>query len=503
MLGSLTKLQLDGLAAFATSGGQFAAAPITGTTNVLHELKSTEVGASMGQMDAMTLDVVAMIFDQMFDDPKIPLGAKGLIGRLQIPMLKVAIADKELFSKKTHPARRLLDTLGEIAIRLPADFNTGSALFGHLETIVQGLVSGYEADVEIFDIVRLQLVALMAREDARIEKEAQAAAERAMQEEALAVAKGAAQEEVRARVAGRQLPGAVLEFLVEHWLKLMMIIHARRGPASDAWLHAIEAMEQLIWSVQPKDSAEERRKLAAIVPPLLKRLAAGLEVAGIEHEVREFFFAELMKAHMKIMSTPLKGKGAAEPATPPPPEAAPAAALDFTASITVRNPFGGGEVQVQELEVAHGAAKVDALLDGLRQGDWVEFVPAEKEPQEQRRPARLIFISPRKTRYSSATAARRNTSSARAPSSRAASAPARRCSSRKNPKCRSSSASWAACSAGCAAPPPSRPAAPPARLRWRGGAGPRRRSPKLSFPRRMRRGTSRRPRARAACPWPG
>ena len=194
LLGSLTKLQLDGLAAFAASGGQLSSgAPVTGTTNVLHELKSTQVGASMGQMDAMTLDVVAMLFDQLFDDPKIPLGAKGLIGRMQIPMLKVAIADKELFSKKTHPARQLLDTLGEIAIRLPADFNTGSKLFRHVETILQELISGYQEDVEIFNIVREQLVTLMAREDERVEKDSQKAAERVVQEEALAVAKSVAQ----------------------------------------------------------------------------------------------------------------------------------------------------------------------------------------------------------------------------------------------------------------------------------------------------------------------
>ena len=34
--------------------------------------------------------------------------------------------------------------------------------------------------------------------------------------------------------------------------------------------------------------------------------------------------------------------------------------------------------------------------DDLKQGDWVEFRQAG---QEERRPARLIFISPRKTRY--------------------------------------------------------------------------------------------------------
>src|SRR6185436_11036722 len=171
LLGSLTKLQIDGLAKLGESGALMAGnamlaggAPITGTTNVLHELKATEVGASMGQMDAMTLDVVAMLFDQLFEDPKIPLGAKGLIGRMQIPMLKVAIADKDLFSKKQHPARLLLDTMAEIAIRLPADFNTGSPLFGHLETIIQGLVNEYKDDVEIFNIVRDQLTQLRSEE---------------------------------------------------------------------------------------------------------------------------------------------------------------------------------------------------------------------------------------------------------------------------------------------------------------------------------------------------
>jgi hypothetical protein len=401
LLGSLTQLQLDGLAALGAGAALPSGEAVTGTTNILHELKGSSVGASMGQMDAMTLDIVARLFDQLFDDPKIPLGAKGLIGRLQIPMLKVAIADKELFSNKTHPARRLLDTLGEIAIRLPADFNTGSALFGHLETILQELTAGYKDEVDIFDLVRGQLIALMTREDQRIEEEARAAEERAMQEEALAVAKSAAQAEMGKRVQANPLPGAVLEFLIEQWLQLLMLIHAKRGTASDAWRIALESMDQLIWSVQPKETAEERRKLATTVPVLLKRIAAGLQVAGIGDDIRENFFAELMKTHTKIMSAPPKD-AAAQPA------AAPAAPLGFTANIRVRNPYGAGTVEVSELELNAAATSEPArygrgaeagLPDSLKPGDWVEFKEAKEGEKEERRPVRLIFISPRKTRY--------------------------------------------------------------------------------------------------------
>jgi len=397
LLGSLTQLQLDGLAALGAGATLPSGEAVTGTTNILHELKSSSVGSSMGQMDAMTLDIVARLFDQLFDDPKIPLGAKGLIGRLQIPMLKVAIADKDLFGKKDHPARLLLDTLGEISIRLPADFNAESKLFGHLETILQELITGYKEDIEIFGIVRDQLTTLMQREDELIEAEAREASERVVQEESLAVAKSAAQAAVSARVQTVSLPGPVLEFIIEQWLKLMMLIHVRRGPASEPWNRAVEVMDQLIWSVQPKESVEERRKLATTVPVLLKSIAAGLQAAGIEDPVREQFFTKLMRFHTAILSAPPKGAAAPMPQAP---KAAPAA-LDFTASITIKNPFGEGQVQVRGLEgdpeeTAVNIARHATDPDALRQGDWFEWKEADGETV---RPVRLIFITPRKTRY--------------------------------------------------------------------------------------------------------
>lgn len=405
LLNSLTQLQLEGLAAFAAGGGVLpSGAPVTATTNVLHELKASPVGAAMGQVDAMTLDVVAMLFDQLFDDPKIPLGAKGLIGRLQIPVLKVAIADKTVFQKKDHPARRLLDTLGEIAIRLPADFNAGSALYGHLETIVQGLVSEYKDDVEVFTIVREQLQALMAREDKRIEEASRAAAERVLQEEALAVAKSVAQAEMSARLqAAPSLPGTVIEFLAEHWLRLMMLIHVRRGAESEPWQRALEVMDKLIWSVQPREGVEERRQLAVSVPPLLKGLGAGLQAAGVEEEVKQRFFADLMRLHTAILAGPTKGaaKPAYVPDRPPRP-------LDFSAPITMRNPFGQGEVQVSgvESDTAEDGAGARRRWDptnpdNLKVGDWLAFKAPSAEGGDARppHPARLIFVTPRKTRY--------------------------------------------------------------------------------------------------------
>src|SRR5689334_22774809 len=200
LLSSLTRLQQGGGGAPGEGGAGADGLPViqvgAGTTNVLRELKDSSVGSSMAQMDAMTLDIVSMIFDQIFDEPKIPLSVKGLVGRMQIPMLKVAIADKAFFSDKTHPARKMLDTLGEIAVRLPADFNSSNPLFGEMEKIIEELMAGFKDNVEIFDTSREKFQALIAAEDARQSKETEAAAKRLKEQEDLALAKAVSQNEI-------------------------------------------------------------------------------------------------------------------------------------------------------------------------------------------------------------------------------------------------------------------------------------------------------------------
>src|SRR5262249_24250946 len=152
-------------------------------------------GAGLVQMDATTLDIVSLLFDQLFDDPKIPVALKGLIGRLQIPMLKVAIADKSLFAKKTHPERQLLDTFGEISARLPADFSDESGTYIQLEAIVQHVLTSFQEDVAIFDRAREQFKAVIEEQDKQVEVETQVVAQKVEQAENLSAAKTAAEEE--------------------------------------------------------------------------------------------------------------------------------------------------------------------------------------------------------------------------------------------------------------------------------------------------------------------
>ncbi len=439
LMGSLSRLQVGDVSGVtAPDAGQLAellALAKIGTTNVLRDLKTTSVGAGMGQVDSMTLDIVAMLFDELFDDPKIPIALKGLIGRLQLPMLKVAIADKDLFTKKGHPARQLLDTLGQIGLRLPADFDAESALFHKLETFIQELVDGFQEKMEIFDTVRGRLEEIIAEYDAGVALEMQGSQKQLEQIESLAVAKSAAQEAIAARLQSTTAPRPIVEFLAQHWIKFLLIVHAREGPESAAWKGALETVDQLLWSVEPKATVEERRKLAGTIPAILKGVRAGVAAAGIDPAACTAFFGELMKCHTDVMQaaakpkeapaktkpgalTPEGAKAAAKKAPPPPPADD---ILDFTAPVVVDNPFGEGKIEVvsEDLDFtaaapaavsleapaeAPGAAPARAkrprettisLPSRLVEGAWVQIILEDNEQH----PAKLHYVSPMKSHF--------------------------------------------------------------------------------------------------------
>ncbi|MSQ59826.1 MAG: DUF1631 family protein [Betaproteobacteria bacterium] len=98
LVGALTQIQHGDATVIKGAPNSLAAAiAAPGAVNILRDIKSTPFGQGMGEADNMTLDIVSMLFDQILDDKKIPDAMKVLIGRLQIPILKVAILDKSFF----------------------------------------------------------------------------------------------------------------------------------------------------------------------------------------------------------------------------------------------------------------------------------------------------------------------------------------------------------------------------------------------------------------------
>ena len=258
------------------ASGNANAAPVAADNPL--KLTDTNLGGGMIQMDTMTVDIMAMLFDDLFEDHEVSTAVKALIGRLQAPMLKLAIADKSFFSRKSHPARQLLKELSEFSAHLPADIDESDPVYRKLESILENLIEGFEDDAKTFDEVRQQLDGLIVEVNERdeqteqteqteqaeqieqAEQESEPVGRQVSQAEKLEIAKAAAEAEIKARIRA-SAPQLILRFLVKQWGKVLVVIHVREGETSDAWKGALETADVLLWSGEPKETIEERQKM--------------------------------------------------------------------------------------------------------------------------------------------------------------------------------------------------------------------------------------------------
>jgi hypothetical protein len=424
-MASLTKLQQGRIEALGNAVRGFdASALASGRANVLHEIKSTEIAAGFGQMDAMTIDIVAMLFDYVFDDKRIPDAIKALIGRLQIPILKVAILDKKFFSNKTHPARKLLDSLAAAAVGWTGAADATDPLYGKIDSIVQRVITSFESELGLFDGLVGELEEFLAEEDQRLSAFSEQSARVVHDRERVEIARVVASDEVQRRTDTREMPEPVRAFLEAVWEKALVVSYAAHGEGSERWAITLGTMDDLIWSVAPKETGEDRKKLVSLLPELLKRLHAGMDLVALPPESRNQFFAELVRCHAQAVKSGLATSSA--PVAPPPAqlqvvgrarprarapiEEAPVEPQDVWAEGAtedapqlVATQVNQGDVLIEEIklqgvhdfETDDPRQKWDNLVASLVRGMWVQFL--QKNGATIR--AKLTWISPLKGIY--------------------------------------------------------------------------------------------------------
>lgn len=300
VIGYLTELQHGAVAmAGAGSGGTL---PDIGAGNILYRLKEQGVFGALPQGEDRTIDVVAMLFDYILEDKAIPERMKALIGRLQIPILKVVMLDKDFFRSKNHPARKFLDTLSQAALGIE-DETGAEAIYGLAERLVQRILNEYEDDVSLFGEVLAELEAHLeeaaqraAEAEARLREEVAA---RERQERARLKAAEAVQQRLQEHEG---LDETLRDFLDHHWKTLLMMTFLMEGEESDAWLTAVNTMDRLIWSIAPKKSAEERKRLVDALPMLLNELRQGMSLIELPEAEQEALFNHLARRHSEAVS---------------------------------------------------------------------------------------------------------------------------------------------------------------------------------------------------------
>ncbi|WP_181298219.1 DUF1631 domain-containing protein [Pseudomonas sp. Q2-TVG4-2] len=345
----------------------------------------------VGEVDEDVINLVSMLFEFILDDRTLPDSLKALIGRLQIPVLKVAVLDKTFFSRGSHPARRLLNEIASAAMGWgEQDEAQRDSLYQKIEQVVSRLLNDFVDDPAIFSELLADFLAFTGDERRRSElleqrtrdaEEGRAKAEMARQE---------VEHALNQRLLGKTLPEVVVRLLQEAWSKVLLLTCLKHGTQSEQWQAALGTMDDLIWSVTPHDDPESRAQLLELVPSLLKNLREGLVSAAFDPFSTSDFFTRLEALHVQTLqqltqptqpaptNAPLaRGEIVTEQKLELPPREDEAddpispAMVEVNEEIVLLAP---GESREQEPEI-NLADNDEALtqVDNLRVGSWVEF----------------------------------------------------------------------------------------------------------------------------------
>jgi hypothetical protein len=278
------------------------------TLNMLRAVKAQRMMKSISPIDVMTIDIVTMLFDYVFDDDAIPDAIKGLIARLQIPVLKVALLDRSFFSMKTHPARRLLDALADPSVCFAGAAYCDNLLYRMIETVVDRVHTEFETDMQIFADVLADLERFLAESESASAEFVEQFARVVNDREKRELARLIAHDETEIRVAHAELPAPVAAMIKGPWARVLERHYLREGGCYAGFVQALETVDGLIWSVMPKTNADERKRLVSMLPRLLKGLQQGLEIAAVETDDRGRFFSTLVDCHAAAVRAGLRGE---------------------------------------------------------------------------------------------------------------------------------------------------------------------------------------------------
>jgi hypothetical protein len=158
-----------------------------------------------------------------------------------------------------------------------------------------------------------------------------------------------------------RVPPVVESLLHEGWSEVLLAAYLSGGGGGREWRSAVEVIDQLLWSIQPKVADDERRALIRGVPELLRSLRAGLTAVGFDQRVLALWFKELQPLHMAALRGPVRN-------------AAAGMRLAHPTQVSPTKPEGRGAAATTGGRRPDLPSDSASVLRRLAPGSWVELV---------------------------------------------------------------------------------------------------------------------------------
>lgn len=243
-----------------------------------------------------TIEIVALMFQAILAEERIPPGIRVWFARLQMPVLRMALEDPDFFATTDHPARLLIDRMGSCVMGFEPSGVQGSAMEAEVKRIVQVIEQYPETGKKVYQIVYAEFQKFLARflTEKESTQKVVSVAQKVEQRETLAI-----QYTIEMRNMLKELPvrDEVRDFLFKVWSEVLAVSALRIGAKHEDTLALKKCATDLVWAASAKPSRVDRAKVIQDLPKLLTRLRSGMTLLGIAPQEQE--------THIKAVSDTL------------------------------------------------------------------------------------------------------------------------------------------------------------------------------------------------------
>lgn len=261
----------------------------------LRQQSSNLKRAASTETEKATIEVVALMFQAILAEDRIPPTIRVWFARLQMPVLRVAISEPEFFGSLQHPARRLIDRMGSCVLGFDADVS-GSAMEMEIKRVVQVIEQYPETGRRVFQLVYDEFEKFLAKflseqgSMARVVSIAQ----QVEQKETMAIQYTI---EMRSMLNDMPVRDEIREFLFKVWAEVLAIAAMRNGPQHEETVRLKRAAADLVWAASAKPNRADRSKVISDLPKLLQLLRLGMSMLGQDLKTQD--------GHIKVISDTL------------------------------------------------------------------------------------------------------------------------------------------------------------------------------------------------------
>ena len=264
--------------------------------------EKADASGKVDKVDTEVVNLVTMLFEFVLNDRTLAPEMKALLGRLQIPMVKVGVVDKSFFTKGGHPARRLLNEMASSALgwQKPKGDLDKDPLYKKVSSIVDDITVNFDTDVSIFADSLSEFTSFRDKEERRRQVLEQRTLDAEDGKAKAAVARKKVAKLLESKTVGKHLPPASLAIIHGPWSNYLLVTGLKQGFDSDELKDGIRSLNELIWSSRPV-APEHRTKLIKLIPNLLKRLRAGMDSISFNPYEMSDLFKSLEEVHLARM----------------------------------------------------------------------------------------------------------------------------------------------------------------------------------------------------------